>query len=129
VDSYECEPGKIKGVTLDPRLEQMLIGRIHRSHLEVMLAIDPQTAQFLLQELTIRSNAMTEQSLTPIVVVSGELRLAFKRFFESSFPKLVVLSYQELPSQTEIQSIGIIMAPPGMRTVPVQVPDAAAAGR
>lgn len=49
VDSYECEPGKIKGVTLDPRLEQMLIGRIHRSHLEVMLAIDPQTAQFLLQ--------------------------------------------------------------------------------
>ncbi len=115
VEGYECEPRLIKGLTLEPRLEQSLITRIQRTHYEVMLAIDPQTAQFLIQELTTRSNQMAEQGLTPIVIVSSDLRLAFKRFFESSFPKLVVLSYQELPAQTEIQSVGIIIVPQGLR--------------
>jgi flagellar biosynthesis protein FlhA len=58
---------------------------------------------------------MAEQGLTPIAIVSAELRLAFKRFFEPSLTKLVVLSYQELPSQTEIQNLSIIVMPQTVR--------------
>jgi len=47
------------------------------------------------------------------VILSAELRLAFKRFFEPSLPKLNVLAYQELPAQTEIQNFGIITPPVG----------------
>ncbi|MFZ9921144.1 MAG: FHIPEP family type III secretion protein, partial [Terrimicrobiaceae bacterium] len=113
IAQYESEPGLIKAVTLDPRMEQTLITRIQRSHFETTLALDPQTAQYLLRELTIRSNSMAEQGLLPTVIVSAELRLAFKRFFEPSLPKIHVLAYQELPSQTEIQNIGIITPPVG----------------
>jgi len=115
VSQYEAETGLVKTITLDPRLEHTLIGRIQRSHFDVALTIDPQLAQYLLQELTIRSNSMTEQGLMPMVMVSAELRLAFKRFFEPSLPKLAVLSYQELPSQTDIQSCGIVLSPPNDR--------------
>jgi flagellar biosynthesis protein FlhA len=108
IAQYEAEPGLVKAITLDPGLEQNLITRIQRSHFETTLALDPHTAQYLLRELTIRSNSMAEQGLSPTVIVSAELRLAFKRFFEPSLPKLSVLSYQELPAQTEIQNIGII---------------------
>ena len=111
VASYEAQPGLIKALTVDPRLEQNLAARVQRSHFEMALTIDPQTAQHLLQELTTRSNAMAEQGLTPIVMVSAELRLAFKRFFESSLPKLVVLAYQELPAQTDIENVGILLPP------------------
>jgi len=113
IAQYESEPGLIKAITLDPRLEQTLITRIQRSHFETTLALDPQTAQYLLRELTIRSNSMAEQGLLPAVILSAELRLAFKRFFEPSLPKLNVLAYQELPAQTEIQSFGIITPPVG----------------
>ena len=113
IAQYESEPGLIKAVTLDPRLEQTLITRIQRSHFETTLALDPQTAQYLLRELTIRSNSMAEQGLLPAVILSAELRLAFKRFFEPSLPKVNVLAYQELPAQTEIQNIGIITPPVG----------------
>lgn len=113
IAQYESEPGLIKAVTLDPRLEQTLITRIQRSHFETTLALDPQTAQYLLRELTIRSNSMAEQGLLPAVILSAELRLAFKRFFEPSLPKVNVLAYQELPAQTEIQNIGIITPPFG----------------
>ena len=112
IAQYESEPSLVRAITLDPALEQNLITRIQRSHFETTLALDPNTAQFLLRELTIRSNSMAEQGLTPITMLSAELRLAFKRFFEPSLPKLVCLAYQELPSQTEIQNIGILMAPP-----------------
>jgi flagellar biosynthesis protein FlhA len=111
ISQYEAEHGIIKCITIDPRLEQTLITRIQRSHFETTLALDPNTAQFLLRELTIRSNSMAEQGLSPIVIVTSELRLAFKRFFEPSLPKLNVLAYQELPAQTEIQNIGIIVPP------------------
>ena len=115
ISQYECEPGLIKCITIDPRLEQNLMTRIQRSHFETTLALDPNTAQYLLRELTIRSNSLAEQGLSPITILTAELRLAFKRFFEPSLPKLIVLSYQELPSQTEIQNTGIIVPPPAER--------------
>jgi len=111
VSEFETEPGLVKAITLDPRLEQLLITKVQRTQYDVGLMIDPHLAQHLLTELTRRMTDMAEQGLTPITIVSAELRLAFKRFFEPSLIKLVVLSYQELPSQTEIQNFSIIVLP------------------
>jgi len=115
VSEFECEPGLIKAITLDPRLEQLLITKVQRTQYDVGLMIDPQLAQHVLAELTRRMTDMAEQNLTPIAIVSAELRLAFKRFFEPSLTKLVVLSYQELPPQTEIQNLSIIVMPQTVR--------------
>jgi flagellar biosynthesis protein FlhA len=45
------------------------------------------------------------------LVVSADARLPLKRFFEPSFPRLIVLSFQELPSSTEIENAGIVPLP------------------
>ena len=111
VADYECEPGVVKALTLDPRLEQMLMQKVQRNQFDVGLVIDPQSAQHLLNELTQRMTEMSELGLTPVIITTSELRLAFRRFFEPSLIKLSVLSYQELPSQTEIQNFGIITMP------------------
>ncbi len=111
VADYECEPGVVKALTLDPRLEQMLMQKVQRNQFDVGLVIDPQSAQHLLNELTQRMTEMSELGLTPVIITTSELRLAFRRFFEPSLTKLSVLSYQELPSQTEIQNFGIITMP------------------
>ena len=101
----------MKALTLEPRLEQLLASKVQRSQFEVGLMLDPALAQHLLQELTQRMTAMSEQGLTTVMLTTAELRLAFKRFFEPSLPRLAVLSYQELPPQTEIQNFGIIVPP------------------
>jgi flagellar biosynthesis protein FlhA len=111
VAQFEAQPGLIKAITLDPRLEQLLATRVQRSQFEVGLSLDPNLAHHLLNELTRRSNEMIESGLTPIVMITAEARLAFKRFFETSLPKLVVLSYHELPPQTEIQNFAIVQPP------------------
>jgi flagellar biosynthesis protein FlhA len=112
VAEYESAPGVVKALTLEPRLEQLLTGKVHRTQFDVGLVIDPQMAQYLLQELTKRMTEMAERGLVPVLITTSELRLAFRRFFEPSLSKLVVLSYQELPQQTEIQNLAIIMPPP-----------------
>jgi flagellar biosynthesis protein FlhA len=115
VSEYESEPGILKAITLDPRLEQLLMSKVQRTQLDVGLVIDPQTAQYLLNELNTRMGEMAEQGLTPLVLTTAELRLAFKRFFEPSLTKLVVVSYQELPAQTEIQNFSILLLPPHLQ--------------
>ena len=111
VSDYESEPGVVKALTLDPRLEQMLMQKVQRNQFDVGLVIDPQSAQHLLNELTQRMTEMSEKGLATVIITTSELRLAFRRFFEPSLTKLSVLSYQELPAQTEIQNFGIIAMP------------------
>ena len=115
VSEFESEPGILKAITLDPRLEQLLITKIQRSQYDIGLMIDPTLAQHILSELNRRMTDMAEQGLVPIAIVSADLRLPFKRFFEPTLTKLVVLSYQELPAQTEIQNLSIIVMPQPVR--------------
>ena len=115
VSEFESEPGLVKALTLEPRLEQMLVSKVQRSQFEVGLMLDPALAQHLLTELTQRMSAMSEQGLMPVLLTTAEMRLAFKRFFEPSLPRLSVLSYQELPPKTEIQNFGIILPPSALQ--------------
>jgi flagellar biosynthesis protein FlhA len=112
VSQFETSPGVIKAITLDPRLEQLLVSRVQKSQFEVGLSLDPTLAHHLLSELNRRASEMTESGFTPICMITAEARLAFKRFFETSLPKLTVLSYHELPPQTEIQNFALITPPP-----------------
>jgi len=114
VSEYECRPGVIKALTLDPRLEQILVSKIHRTPSEVGLGLDPATGHHILNELNQRTAELVQQGLPAAIVVSTELRLALKRFFEPSLPRLVVLAFQELPSSIEVENAGFISLPAHM---------------
>lgn len=111
VPELECRPGVIKAATLDPRMEQLMAGKVHRTPGEVGLSIDPTTGRHLLQELTRLAGEFSQAGITPVLVTGTEIRLPLKRFLEPSFPRLVVLSYQELPNTTEIENLGIVTLP------------------
>ena len=51
---------------------------------------------------------MMSQGITPILLTTAELRLAIRRFLEPSIPQLVILSYQELPTETQIEPYAAI---------------------
>jgi flagellar biosynthesis protein FlhA len=118
VPELEYRPGVVKAVTLDPRLEQVFATKVHRSASEVGLALDPGTAHHLLSELNQRTADLVQSGLPPVLVVGAEIRLPIKRFLEPSMPRLNVVSYQELPSSSEIENVGIVTCPPQLLRQP-----------
>jgi len=124
IQEYEIEPGVIKALTLEPRLEQSLAQRVKRTQFDSTLLMDPQTAQHVINELSVRIEEMKDASETPVLVTTQELRLPFKRFFEPTFPRLAVLSYQEIPNKVQLQNAGIVPAPRGAE-IPAPKADAA----
>ncbi|MEC7800116.1 MAG: flagellar biosynthesis protein FlhA [Verrucomicrobiota bacterium] len=108
VKEYETEPNKLVALTLEPTLEQSLIGRVKKSQFDIGLAMDPSTTQGILQELEPKVSEMISQGITPILLTTAELRLALRRFLEPSMPQLVILSYQELPTETQIEPYAAI---------------------
>lgn len=111
VPEFECRPGIIKAITLDPRLEQALTTKIHRTATDIGLSLEPAIGRHLLDEFSRRTTEMAQAGSATVLVVSADARLPLKRFFEPSFPRLIVLSFQELPSSTEIENAGIVPLP------------------
>lgn len=108
VKDYESEPNKLTAMTLEPTLEQTLISRVKRSQFDIGLAMDPDLTEAMIKEIEPNIKGMTENGLTPLIVTTSELRLALRRFMEPSYPQLVVLSYQELPTETQIAPFAAI---------------------
>ena len=53
---------------------------------------------------------MEEAGKTPIVITSPIVRIYFKRLTEDYFKDLIVVSYNEVESNVELQSMGMITA-------------------
>jgi len=111
IKEYEVEPNKLLAMTFEPRLEQTLIGRVKRSQFDIGMVMDPNLTEGIIAEIEPKIQEMTEKGLSPVIVTTSELRLAFRRFMEPSYPQLVVLAYQELPSETQIEPFGAIALP------------------
>ena len=77
VKEFEVEPDKLLALTFEPALEQSLIGRVKRSQFDVGLVMDPEITEGILQEIDPKIKEMSEQGLTPLLITTSELRLAF----------------------------------------------------
>jgi flagellar biosynthesis protein FlhA len=71
VPEYESRPGVVRAVTLDPRLEQWLAAKVHRSPTEVGLALDPATGRHLMELITRHTNEMFQAGQPAVLVVSA----------------------------------------------------------
>lgn len=108
VSNLEYAPGRLKAITLDPKVEELLVTRIQKSQFEVGLTLDPNTAHAILAQLTSLMKEMMDGGYSPVVLTMSELRLPFKRFFEASLTRLLVVSYQEIPAEVEIENFGVV---------------------
>ncbi len=106
--SYLMPNGSLCAITLDPRLEQALAQNLRQTPTEVSLVMEPGLARHVVQWLSKAVQQMLTAGQPPVVICAPQLRLGFKRFFETTFAELTVLSYSEIPARIEVQSAGII---------------------
>lgn len=95
-------------ITLDPKLEQLIMDSLQRTENGNYLALEPNVSNTIINNASKQVQKIVQLGQQPIVLASPVVRLYFKRLTEHVIPGLVVLSYNEIDSQSEIQSIGMV---------------------
>ncbi|MCL1996873.1 MAG: flagellar biosynthesis protein FlhA [Defluviitaleaceae bacterium] len=95
-------------ITLDPELEQQIMGNVQQTEQGSYIALDPTTTQKIFDSLNKEVVKLTSMGITPIILTSPIVRTYFKRLVEQNVPDLVVLSYNELEPTADIQSVGMV---------------------
>ena len=104
----QSDVGKLKAITLDPKLEQQIAQGVRQTPSEIALLLDPKLARHVMDSLSKHIQQMLAGGYPPVVLCSPGIRLAFRRFFEGTFNDLSVLSYAEVPPRLEVQSAGTV---------------------
>ncbi|MDR1616402.1 MAG: flagellar biosynthesis protein FlhA [Syntrophomonadaceae bacterium] len=101
---------KISVLTLDPALEETLRESVQQSDYGSFLALDPDIAQQMVDKLQHHYQDLTQKGVTPIVICAPVLRIYFKRLVDRFISNLVVLSYNEIDTNANVEVIGMVSA-------------------
>ena len=95
-------------VTLDPTVEQQIMDSVKQTEQGSYLALDPDYTQKLMRSLHEETNKLEELGRTPILITSPIVRMYLKKLTAEQFRSLQVLSYNEIDSDVELQSVGMV---------------------
>ncbi|MGB3368248.1 MAG: flagellar biosynthesis protein FlhA [Acidaminobacteraceae bacterium] len=95
-------------ITVDQNLENQFMESLQHSDSGTYLAIDPSTSQRFLNSLAVEVQNLVSTGEQPIIVTAPIVRFYVKKLTQQYIPDLVVLSYNEIESDVDIQSIGMV---------------------
>lgn len=97
-------------VTLDPKIEQEIMGSVKQTEQGAYLNLDPERTRKIMDSLEAEVAKLENLGKNPIVITSPIVRIYFKRLTEDYFKDLIVISYNEIESNIELQSVGMVTA-------------------
>ena len=97
-------------VTLDPRAEQDIMNSVKQTEQGAYITLEPEKTQRLMQSVKEEAEKLENLGKNPIIVTSPIVRMYFKRLTREYYPDLIVISYNEIESNVELQSVGMVTA-------------------
>lgn len=97
-------------VTLDPKVEQEIMGSVKQTETGAYLTLDPDRTKAIIASVEAETGKLEKLGKNPIVVTSPIVRMYFKKLTEDYFSDLIVVSYNEIESNIELQSVGMVTA-------------------
>ena len=99
------ESGQIRVITLDSEVEKVIVNSISKNDHGTYLTLDPQTTQKIITKLSDCIAKVKDAITTPVILTSPVVRIYFSKLLQQFYPKAVVLSFNELDSNVQIQAI------------------------
>ena len=104
----QSDDGVVRVITIDPRLEQAIMRAQEEAKVSQGYSIDPNLIQGIYKKLGDLVQQVTASGYQPVILCSPAIRLTFRRITERLSTKLMVLSYNELVAEAEVQAIGVV---------------------
>ena len=97
-------------VTLDPKIEQEIMASVKQTEQGAYLTLDPERSKAIIDATGRELNKLENLGKAQIVVTSPIVRMYFKRLTEEYYKDMVAISYNEIESNVELQSVGMVTA-------------------
>jgi flagellar biosynthesis protein FlhA len=97
-------------ITLDPKVEQEIMSSVKQTEQGAYLTMDPEKTKAIMDSVGEQSKKLESVGKNPIVITSPIVRMYFKKLSEDYFKDLIVVSYNEVESDVELQSVGMVTA-------------------
>ena len=97
-------------VTLDPKIEQEIMNSVKQTEQGAYLTLDPERTKEIMNSVGEETGKLENLGKNPIVITSPIVRMYFKKLTEDYYPDIIVVSYNEIDSNVELQSVGMVTA-------------------
>ncbi len=105
---YANDGETLKVVTLSGRIEKIIADGVQQTEHGNYLSIDPNDSQRILEAIASQVEQLSLMQQSPILLCSPAVRMYVRQMTERYFPHVPILSYNELESNVEVQSIGVV---------------------
>lgn len=103
---YVDETDKLWCVTLDPAVEDLLIGHTDRE--KGGTTMPPQTQQAITKRIAEKVSELTQLGRSAVVVCSPQIRSGLRRMIENAIPQVAVLGYNEIVPEVAVEAVGLV---------------------
>jgi len=100
--------GTLPVITLATGIEDLIRESIQTTEQGSYMAMDPNIGQKIIEEIQKVVDKVSEEGYQPIIISAPVVRRHLRKLIERFMPQLVVLSHNELTSQSKIQSLGTV---------------------
>lgn len=97
-------------ITLDPKVEQDIMSSVKQTEQGAYLTLDPDRTKSIIASVEEEVSKLENMGKSAIVITSPIVRMYFKKLTEEYFKDLIVVSYNEVESNVELQSVGMVTA-------------------
>ena len=97
-------------VTLDPKVEQEIMSSVKQTEQGAYLTLDPEKTKAIMSSVETEIQKLESLGKSAIIITSPIVRMYFKKLSEDYFKDLIVVSYNEVESNVELQSVGMVTA-------------------
>jgi flagellar biosynthesis protein FlhA len=109
ITSQYAIPGEpLKVITLSGKVEKTVAEAVQQTEHGSYLSLDPTLSQSIIEAIAAQLEKHVFANQTPILLCSPAVRMYVRQLTERYFPNLPVLSYNELETNVEVQSVGMV---------------------
>ena len=86
------------------------MGAVKNTEQGSYLTLDPERTKKIMQSLGEQLKKLEDMGKNPIVITSPTVRMYFKKLAMDYYKDIIVISYNEVESNIELQSVGMVTA-------------------
>jgi len=105
---YVDDENMLHVITVSNEIENLIIDNIQQTEHGAYLSLEPDIQQQIIENIHQLVEQHSVHQDTPIIICSPAVRMYLKQLIERFLPNVVVLSFNELETYVQVESIGVV---------------------